>query len=116
MIAPFPRVDGSQACAYEDPELFFPVSTALAAAEPAIEVCRSCRFVRPCLAYALTHQEEGVWGATTADQRRALRIKHGLEAAPVAVPAAIASDVAAGTTAADLERRHAYENEEVTQW
>ena len=64
-------------CRDEDPELFFPIGTTGPAAtqvEHAKVVCRRCPAVQPCLEWALeTSQEAGVWGATSEDERRALR-------------------------------------------
>ena len=43
------------------------------AAEAAIAMCRKCPVLKQCLEYALRHPESavsGIWGATTADQRR----------------------------------------------
>ena len=65
------------ACADEDPELFFPVGTegpALRQAEDAKAVCRTCPLMSGCLRWALdTGQDDGVWGATSEDERRAMR-------------------------------------------
>ena len=43
------------------------------AAEAAIAMCRSCPVLKQCLEYALRHPEStehGIWGGTTAAQRR----------------------------------------------
>lgn len=60
------------ACRQHDPDLFFPE-----AAEPAgraLEICAGCPVKAPCLAAALDAGEaEGIWGQTTADDRRVLR-------------------------------------------
>lgn len=83
--APYPATDGSQACAAEDPELFFPHDSATSHFQTprALEVCAGCPFRRPCLAYALTHDVRGVWGGTTYQRRRALRAEHGITAEPM---------------------------------
>ena len=64
-------------CLDEDPELFFPIGTTGPAAtqvEQAKVVCRRCPAVEPCLTWALdTGQDAGVWGATSEDERRALK-------------------------------------------
>jgi len=64
-------------CRDEDPELFFPIGTAGPAAtqvEAAKVVCQRCPVVEPCLSWALeTGQDAGVWGATSEDERRALK-------------------------------------------
>lgn len=59
-------------CLQLDPEVFFPATGEEAA--PALAVCRGCSVRAACLAAALEHGEcDGVWGATTADERRAMR-------------------------------------------
>ncbi len=64
-------------CRDEDPELFFPIGTTGPAAtqvEQAKIVCRHCTVVEDCLSWALeTGQDAGVWGATSEDERRALK-------------------------------------------
>lgn len=65
------------ACRFEDPELFFPISTkgpGRAQTEEAKAVCARCPVRQECLEYALaTHQEAGIWGGLTEDELRALR-------------------------------------------
>lgn len=45
-------------------------------------VCRRCAVQEPCLAFALANNEQGIWGATTGDNRRDIR-HLGLSAAEV---------------------------------
>ncbi|GHD43003.1 WhiB family transcriptional regulator [Streptomyces galbus] len=65
------------ACIGEDPEIFFPLSDGLAAgadARAAMAVCRRCPVLLDCRSWAVEHgEDDGIWGATTAAQRRALR-------------------------------------------
>ena len=65
------------ACRDADPDLFFPIGTtgaALRQMEEAKRICRGCPAQAPCLAWALDHGvTDGVWGATTEGQRRAIR-------------------------------------------
>ncbi|MER6627991.1 WhiB family transcriptional regulator [Streptomyces sp. NPDC000987] len=65
------------ACVGEDPELFFPLSDSAAFAgeeSPARALCRRCPVVIACRDWAIDHGEDhGIWGATTAAQRRAIR-------------------------------------------
>jgi WhiB family redox-sensing transcriptional regulator len=65
------------ACRDPDPELFFPIGTAgpaLRQIREARRICCSCPAQAPCLAWALDHEvTDGVWGGTTAGQRRAIR-------------------------------------------
>jgi WhiB family transcriptional regulator, redox-sensing transcriptional regulator len=73
------------ACRGEDPELFYPVSTtgpAVAQVEEAKRVCAGCPVTEDCLSWALRAGEPaGVWGGTTPDERRYLRLSP-LPAAP----------------------------------
>ena len=70
------RVDA--ACRDTDPDLFFPVGTT----GPAIEqiasakaVCGECDAQAECLEFALaTNQDSGVWGGTSEEERRKLRM------------------------------------------
>ncbi|HVM11142.1 MAG TPA: WhiB family transcriptional regulator [Actinomycetota bacterium] len=72
-------------CKEEDPELFFPVGTTGPAAdqiEAARAVCLRCEVKEECLEWALTTgQDAGVWGATSEDERRAIRRARRREAA-----------------------------------
>jgi WhiB family redox-sensing transcriptional regulator len=65
------------ACLDEDPDLFFSVaSTSLAAVQvaQAKAVCGRCEVAPACLRWAMqTHQDAGVWGGMSEDERRALR-------------------------------------------
>lgn len=65
------------ACAGEDPEIFFPLSDTLAPgaeARLALELCRRCPVLSACRGWAVEQGEDnGIWGATTAAQRRAIR-------------------------------------------
>lgn len=60
------------ACLEADPEIFFPERGYSSAAAKAI--CATCPVVAECLEYALaTHQQYGIWGATSDRERRKLR-------------------------------------------
>ncbi|HEY0560688.1 MAG TPA: WhiB family transcriptional regulator [Frankiaceae bacterium] len=60
-------------CLHLDPDLFFPQTGVDAA--PALSVCRGCPVRDTCLAVALDRGEvDGVWGATTHDERRRMRL------------------------------------------
>ncbi|MFD9394014.1 WhiB family transcriptional regulator [Streptomyces sp. NPDC060000] len=65
------------ACVGEDPEIFFPLSDIAAPgteASLARAVCRRCAVLIPCRDWALEHgEDDGIWGATTAAQRRTIR-------------------------------------------
>lgn len=66
------------ACRDQDPETWFPIGTtgpALSWIEDAKAICNGrCPVVDQCLQFALDqNMSEGVWGAMTADERRALK-------------------------------------------
>ncbi|MET8585812.1 WhiB family transcriptional regulator [Streptomyces collinus] len=77
------------ACAGEDPEIFFPLVDLPAPgteASLARAVCRRCPVIIACRTWALDHgEDDGIWGATTAAQRRAIR-RATMDPAPVAGP------------------------------
>lgn len=88
-LAPYPRIDGTHECADLDPELFFPTSSdpinnvagwagQTDRVHPAVAACRRCPFLRPCLAYAITHDVAGIWGATFEHERDQIRRKNGI--------------------------------------
>ncbi|GAA2690649.1 MULTISPECIES: WhiB family transcriptional regulator [Actinosynnema] len=62
------------ACVGEDPELFFPFPGQHDQVAAAKSVCGRCPVRQACLAHALHHDAEGVWGGTTEDERRQLRL------------------------------------------
>ena len=73
-------VDGwraESACKDLDANLFFPAGeTGPAAVQiaQAKAICRTCPVQRACLDFALaTHQDYGIWGGTTEDERRQIR-------------------------------------------
>lgn len=56
----------------KDPELFFPTGSGSLATmqnEQAKSICRRCPFRAECLAWAIEHDERGIWGGTTRDER-----------------------------------------------
>jgi WhiB family redox-sensing transcriptional regulator len=63
-------------CRVEDPDLFFPVSSAgpaLRQLHQAKAVCGRCPVAVDCLIWALsTGQQAGVWGGLSEDERRAI--------------------------------------------
>jgi WhiB family redox-sensing transcriptional regulator len=64
------------ACLDADPELFFPTGntgSVLEQIDQAKAVCHRCEVVEPCLTWAIeSGQDAGVWGALSAEERRAL--------------------------------------------
>lgn len=73
------------ACRGVDPDLFYPVSAAgpaLRQVDEAKRVCARCPVASECLAWALRAGEPaGIWGGTTLEERRYMRLKP-LPAAP----------------------------------
>jgi WhiB family transcriptional regulator, redox-sensing transcriptional regulator len=65
------------ACIDENVELFFPTGSsgpALDQINRAKAICCRCKVSTQCLEWALkTHQDAGIWGGKTEDERRALR-------------------------------------------
>lgn len=65
------------ACRDTDPNLFFPVGTTGEAEEEtraALALCRQCAVREQCLEFAMaTNQRDGIWGATSEDDRRRMR-------------------------------------------
>lgn len=60
-------------CQNVDPETFFPAPSE--PADAAIALCRTCAVQGPCLAWALQAGDlHGVWGGTTARERRAMAV------------------------------------------
>jgi WhiB family redox-sensing transcriptional regulator len=60
-------------CQTVDPETFFPVP--MAPADVAINLCGGCPVAGACLAWALSVGDcHGVWGGTTARERRAMLV------------------------------------------
>lgn len=41
--------------------------------EPAKAVCRDCLVRSECLIFAIDHDEQGIWGGTSAQERRVIR-------------------------------------------
>ena len=65
----------SALCAQTDPEVFFP-PVGGRGGEPARRICRRCPVQTECLEVALARPAEGdvgIWGGTSARERRALR-------------------------------------------
>ena len=61
------------ACRGTDPNVFFPERGEDTKQRNALSVCARCSVTAECLDYAVTHNERGIWGATTGRQRQQLR-------------------------------------------
>jgi WhiB family redox-sensing transcriptional regulator len=95
------------ACRQADPELFFPIAAATGPAarqaEAAKAVCGRCDVRANCLSHALEAMPEGIWGGTTAEERRAARgasLRRARHIASQQVPPAVLRDELAGQPAA----------------
>lgn len=73
-------IDGwriNSACKDLDANLFFPAGETGPAAiqiQQAKAICRNCEVAEKCLEFALaTHQDYGIWGGTTEEERREIR-------------------------------------------
>lgn len=65
--------DAVALCSEVDPESWFPEKGS--PSQFVKDMCRRCELEGDCLEWALTHDEEGVWGGTTENERR--NIKRG---------------------------------------
>ena len=69
-----PHITGTEACLdVEDPDLFFSdfgLDIALAK-----DICAECPMLQSCRNYAMKHENHGVWGGLSADERFKLRGK-----------------------------------------
>jgi hypothetical protein len=66
-----PKVTGQEACLETEPDLFFSdfaLDIALAK-----DICAECPLFEACRAYALKHENAGVWGGLSANERFILR-------------------------------------------
>jgi WhiB family transcriptional regulator, redox-sensing transcriptional regulator len=68
------------ACKGQDGDRWFPAGDL--ERETIKALCRSCPERQPCLAWALSHAEWGVWGGTDQEERRRLRLSMGLGTPP----------------------------------
>ena len=69
-----PDLPGAVCKDLPDPEIFFsfdPLDI-----DAARRVCHRCPAIRACLAWALDHEEPGIWAGTTAELRAQLRRDH----------------------------------------
>lgn len=68
------------ACRGEDQDLFYPVNGAGFAVDAARvrPICQACPVFASCHAWAVEHETEGIWAATTPKDRRRLRKAMGI--------------------------------------
>ena len=98
------------ACREEDPELFFPVGDtphSRMQAEEAKQVCSHCPAINDCLQWALDNgKDEGVWGGSTEDERRAMKRRAGKPPAACGTQAAYRRHQDRGEPCLDCETAH----------
>lgn len=74
VVPPSPRWQRWAACAGMDVNGFYPEREGSKGAIAAARlVCGGCPVQRQCLAWALDHDELGVWAGTTENQRRTMK-------------------------------------------
>jgi hypothetical protein len=77
ILIALPRFRERAVCSGLPPSWFFPRKDE--SAQPAKDICNGtdgrppCPARQECLAWALTHEEAGVWGGLSEDEREALR-------------------------------------------
>lgn len=74
----FPEFSGKgpTLCSTVDPDMFLPdplVAGSLARANEAKKICANCPYLKECLEYAIEHNEDGVWGGTSRNERRKIK-------------------------------------------
>lgn len=66
------------ACTTADPDIFFPEqgkgNTRLMV-EQAKAICAGCPVAMQCLAEAIAENHDGIWGGTTAKERKSMRTR-----------------------------------------
>jgi WhiB family redox-sensing transcriptional regulator len=69
-------MDTSQAaCTTAPPDIFFPEGrNKLQQEKQAKQVCASCNIEQECLKFAIENNELGIWGGTTEDERRHIKV------------------------------------------
>ncbi|MEJ7795548.1 MAG: WhiB family transcriptional regulator [Nocardioides sp.] len=72
--ATFPELPRAACIDVPDPDLFFTEEPRRV--EQCRQICRRCPEIRPCLVWAITYNEHGVWAATTPAQRQQLVAHH----------------------------------------
>jgi hypothetical protein len=67
-------------------ELFFPDSREqeIAVKPFLIKMCANCPIYKSCLEYSLHVKVEGIWAGTTANERRIIRKRRGIEGIGIA--------------------------------
>lgn len=72
----YPHFDGTQACLDSSPQASLAFSGTIGAdPSPALALCAICPFTTECRNWAVTHDVYGIWGATTDEDRAAVRAR-----------------------------------------
>lgn len=66
------------ACIGADPELFFAAGSTSHARDRARAICATCPVKDPCLEHAIHEEQVGIWGATSRNERNAMRRARGM--------------------------------------
>jgi len=61
-------------CRGTDPEVFFSSEKYSDTRRTALALCKGCPTKRSCLEFALDNHEAGIWGGTTEEERRIMRL------------------------------------------
>lgn len=69
-----PEVTGREACLEAEPDLFFSEFALDIAGAKAI--CNTCPLIQLCATYAIKHENFGVWGGMSAEERYVARGRH----------------------------------------
>jgi hypothetical protein len=65
------------------PDLFYPDVRGVGMAsntQMARDLCAACPIVAMCAAYGINHEEHGIWGGLTEDDRKSIRRLRGMAA------------------------------------
>lgn len=65
-------------CAGTDPEAWWPESGPRWETDTPRRVCGNCVEVNDCLEWALHYEADGIWGGTTAADRKEIRRRRGI--------------------------------------
>lgn len=96
LIVPEWTVDA--ACTSVDPELWFPDTGGSSTPPLVLEICAGCPVRESCLATAIVHVEEGIWGGVQSAARKTARaaIARGADPREVLTTLLNAADEVAG--------------------
>lgn len=77
-------------------------------------ICGTCRDLKPCREWGIKHEEFGIWGAMTEQERRAYRINNNII---LERPEALTVDTNMKSQRKEMTQRNVFRDEEVEeQW